>query len=240
VGPVPVNCVRHRDNWVGSVTRTIARVTPGVAGSSVSARNTDGYPTFDMVNPHDDGISLDTFVDWLADSGHPIRRIEDYDDWFTRFESALRAMPERKRRHSLLPLTHAFRQPATPVHGSAIPSQRFQQAVREAEIGGARETPRLSAARITKYMTDLRQQRSICALSPPAQQAALGERCALRDRPPPGDGTSERASPERRSAWPPVPSRIGTHPSPQHGRRKGLVKGGSRAAVVRSGVASSR
>ncbi|WP_461079460.1 SDR family oxidoreductase [Streptomyces deserti] len=38
------------------------------------------YRTFSLVNPHDDGISLDTFVDWLADAGHRIERVDGYED----------------------------------------------------------------------------------------------------------------------------------------------------------------
>lgn len=127
------------------------------AVNTLGARSTEGYRTFNVVNPHDDGISLDTFVDWLSDAGHPIRRVEDFDDWYTRFEIALRTLPESQRRHSLLPLMHAFRQPDAPVRGSLILSQRFQQAVREAEIGGAKDIPHLSAELITKYTTDLRR-----------------------------------------------------------------------------------
>jgi fatty acid CoA ligase FadD9 len=46
-------------------------------------------------NPHDDGISLDTFVDWLVDAGHEIQRIGDYNEWLTRFETTLKALPEK-------------------------------------------------------------------------------------------------------------------------------------------------
>lgn len=43
------------------------------------------------MNPHDDGVSLDVFVDWVIDAGHVIHRIDDYDNWLGRFETALRA-----------------------------------------------------------------------------------------------------------------------------------------------------
>jgi fatty acid CoA ligase FadD9 len=48
---------------------------------------TDGFRCFDVENPHDDGISLDTFVDWLIDAGHKIQRIGDHNEWITRFET---------------------------------------------------------------------------------------------------------------------------------------------------------
>ncbi|MFG1998373.1 carboxylic acid reductase [Spirillospora sp. NPDC048911] len=126
------------------------------AVNTLSVRNTDRYRTYNVVNPHDDGISLDTFVDWLTDAGHPIHRIDSYDDWFTRFETALRALPEAQRSHSLLPLLHAYRHPDDPMNGSPIPSDRFARAVREAGIGADNDIPHLSAALIVKYVTDLR------------------------------------------------------------------------------------
>ncbi|WP_371098130.1 hypothetical protein [Streptomyces sanglieri] len=110
-----------------------------------------------MLNPHDDGISLDTFVDWLIEAGHPIRRIDGYDEWLTRITAALRALPERQRRHSLLPLLHAFEQPGEAVPGSAIPADRFHAAVHAAKVGPGQDIPHLSAALIAKYVTDLRR-----------------------------------------------------------------------------------
>ncbi|AXG83083.1 carboxylic acid reductase [Streptomyces paludis] len=125
--------------------------------TSLGARATTGHRTFNVVNPHDDGISLDTFVDWLIEAGHPVRRIDGYDAWLTRFTVALRALPERQRRLSLLPLLHAFARPEEEVSGSALPAERFRAAVRARETGSGEDIPRLSAALIRKYVTDLRQ-----------------------------------------------------------------------------------
>lgn len=111
-----------------------------------------GYRTFNAVNPHDDGISLDTVVDWLADAGIAVHRVEDYQEWRARFEAALQALPEKQRQHSLLPLMRAWREPVTPMAGSAIPSARFRAAVRAAGIG---DIPHLSRPLIEKYVTDL-------------------------------------------------------------------------------------
>ncbi|WP_063014742.1 carboxylic acid reductase [Nocardia kruczakiae] len=114
-----------------------------------------GFETFDVLNPHDDGIGLDTFVDWLVDDGHRITRIADYADWLARFETALRALPERQRRHSVLPLLHAFRRPAPAVAGSALPAERFRAAVRAAGTGPDGDIPHLSRELIGKYVRDL-------------------------------------------------------------------------------------
>ncbi|MFJ2867949.1 carboxylic acid reductase [Kitasatospora sp. NPDC087314] len=126
------------------------------AVATLGAQATGGYRTFNALNPHDDGVSLDTFVDWLVEAGHPIRRIDDYDDWLARITTALRALPEKQRRDSLLPLLPAFAQPEEGVPGSAVPAARFHAAVRAAKVGPDQDVPHLSAALIGKYVTDLR------------------------------------------------------------------------------------
>ncbi|MFE9611056.1 carboxylic acid reductase [Streptomyces sp. NPDC006012] len=116
-----------------------------------------GYRTFSLVNPHDDGVSLDTFVDWLAEDGHRVERIEDHRDWLIRLEAALRALPEAQRQHSVLPLLHGFQEPEPPVPGSVVPSARFRAAVQETGIGALRDIPHLSASLVRKYAADLRR-----------------------------------------------------------------------------------
>ncbi|MFH8582824.1 carboxylic acid reductase [Streptomyces celluloflavus] len=118
----------------------------------------EGYRTFNVVNPHEDGISLDTFVDWLVAAGHPLARIHDYDEWLHRFETALRGLPDGRRQHSLLPLLHAFARPQEPLPGSALPADRFRAAVRAAAFNEENDIPRLSRDLITKYVTDLRAE----------------------------------------------------------------------------------
>ena len=126
--------------------------------ASVAALGTAaaGYRTFNVVNPHDDGVSLDTVVDWLADSGVAVRRIQDHQEWRERFEAALRALPEAQRPHSILPLIHAWREPVTPRTTSALPAGRFREAVRAAGLGAEQDIPHLSRPLIDKYVADLR------------------------------------------------------------------------------------
>ncbi|WP_336082642.1 carboxylic acid reductase [Nocardia sp. SSK8] len=125
------------------------------AVTALGAAATSGYRTYDVLNPHDDDISLDTFVDWLIAAGHPIARIPDYDAWLTRFETALRALPESQRKHTVLPLLHAYRRPGTPLAGSALPADGFRAAVRAAGIADMPDIPHLDAALIAKYVRDL-------------------------------------------------------------------------------------
>ncbi|MFC4592001.1 carboxylic acid reductase [Sphaerisporangium corydalis] len=129
----------HYDGLPGDfVAASVAALGAGAAG----------YRTFNVVNPHDDGISLDTVVDWLTGSGITLRRVEDHQEWCERFEAALRELPEKRRRHSLLPLMRAWREPLTPRAGSAFSAGRFQEAVRD--------IPHLSRTLIEKYVSDLR------------------------------------------------------------------------------------
>lgn len=118
-----------------------------------------GYRSFDVMNPHDDGVSLDVFVDWIRESGYNIERIDDYGEWFDRFETALRGLPDEQRRASLLPLLDSYREPEAPLRGAAAPTDVFRDAVRAAEIGADGDIPRLSAMLVDKYVTDLRQLR---------------------------------------------------------------------------------
>jgi fatty acid CoA ligase FadD9 len=115
-----------------------------------------GFRSFDVMNPHDDGVSLDVFVDGLIEAGHAIARIDDYDEWFRRFETALRGLPEPQRQQSVQPLLHAYRRPEAPVRGSLAPAEVFQSAVRAAKIGVDEDIPHLSMDFIGKYVADLR------------------------------------------------------------------------------------
>lgn len=122
---------------------------------TLGAQGTAGFRSYDVANPYDDGISLDTFVDWFGDAGQPIHRIDDYDTWLARFETALRALPENRRQHSVLALLDAYRKPLQPLRGAPAPTQEFHSAVRAAKIGHENDIPHLSAELIGKYVADL-------------------------------------------------------------------------------------
>ncbi|MGC2654281.1 MAG: carboxylic acid reductase [Mycobacterium sp.] len=119
--------------------------------------DSSGYRTYNVLNTHDDGISLDTFVDWLVAGGHQIERIDDYDQWLSRFEAAMRSLPDNERKNSLLPLLSAFAKPAVPLPGSQMPAEKFRAAVRSAGIGDSKDVPHLTEALIDKYVSDLQQ-----------------------------------------------------------------------------------
>ncbi|WP_099024251.1 carboxylic acid reductase [Mycolicibacterium palauense] len=141
---------RQRAHYDGLPVEFIAE-----AISTLGERVQSGFETYHVMNPHDDGIGLDEFVDWLVADGYGIARIDDYTEWLTRFETALRALPELQRQASLLPLLHNYRRPEHPVNGAMAPTDRFRAAVQDAKIGPEKDIPHVTRAIIGKYATDL-------------------------------------------------------------------------------------
>ncbi|MFE3058280.1 carboxylic acid reductase [Nocardia sp. NPDC059239] len=127
------------------------------AVDTLGIQHRDGYRTYHLINPHDDSISLDTFVDWLIDAGYDIKRVDDYGDWLARFETAIKALPEKQRRHSLLPLLHSYEKPQNPVNGGVAPAEKFRLAVSETGVGDRHDIPQISPGLIVKYINDLNQ-----------------------------------------------------------------------------------
>ena len=130
------------------------RVSGGLERSD-SGDVTEGFETYHVMNPYDDGIGMDEFVDWLVEAGYSIRRVDGYGDWLQRFETTLRSLPEKQRNASLLPLLHNYQSPEHPINGSIAPTDRFRAAVQDAKIGPDKDIPHVSAPVIVKYVTDL-------------------------------------------------------------------------------------
>jgi fatty acid CoA ligase FadD9 len=141
---------RQRAHYDGLPVEFIAE-----AISTLGVHVQSGFETYHVMNPHDDGIGMDEFVDWLIEAGYSIRRVDGYGDWLARFETTLRALPEKQRNASLLPLLHNYRSPDRPINGSTAPTDRFRAAVQDAKIGPDKDIPHISAPVIVKYITDL-------------------------------------------------------------------------------------
>jgi fatty acid CoA ligase FadD9 len=143
---------RQRAHYDGLPVEFIAE-----AISTLGAQGLDkgSFHTHHVMNPYDDGIGLDEYVDWLIDAGYSIQRVGDYATWLQRFETTLRSLPERQRQYSLLPLLHNYQRPEKPMRGSLAPTDRFRAAVQEAKIGPDKDIPHVSPPVIVKYITDL-------------------------------------------------------------------------------------
>jgi fatty acid CoA ligase FadD9 len=125
--------------------------------STLGAQAVENFETYHVMNPYDDGLGMDEFVDWLIEAGYQIERIADYGQWLQRFESTLRALPDKQRQASLLPLLHNYQKPERPMLGALAPTDRFREAVQEAKIGPDKDIPHVSAPVIVQYITNLKQ-----------------------------------------------------------------------------------
>ena len=123
---------------------------------ALGERATQGFQTYHVVNPHEDGISMDDFVDWIVEAGYPVQRVADYGDWLGRFETTLKALPDRERQQSFLPLLHQLREPMPASAGAHVASTRFHSAVRTIGVGAESDIPHLSRELIQKYVSDLK------------------------------------------------------------------------------------
>lgn len=143
------------------VAEAITTLGGGTVGQGESAHSPAGFETYHVMNPHDDGIGIDQYVDWLIQAGHPIERISDFGEWVARFEAGLLALPDRQRQGSVLQMLRILQQhgwdgkPPEPSTGPMAPADRFHAAVRQAKIGADHDIPQVSAPIIAKYATDL-------------------------------------------------------------------------------------
>ncbi|ORA09358.1 carboxylic acid reductase [Mycobacterium arosiense] len=144
---------RQRAHYDGLPVEFIAAAI-STLGTQITDSDT-GFQTYHVMNPYDDGIGLDEYVDWLVEAGYSIERIADYAEWLRRFETSLRALPDKQRQYSLLPLLHNYQKPEKPINGSMAPTDVFRAAVQEAKIGPDKDIPHVTAPVIVKYVTNL-------------------------------------------------------------------------------------
>ena len=144
---------RQRAHYGGLPVEFIATAISTLGTQILYSDN--GFQTYHVTNPHNDGIGLDEYVNWLIDAGYRIARAADYGDWLQRIETALRALPEKQRQASLLPLLHYYQKPQPPIPGSMAPADRFRDAVHEAKVGPDNDIPHVGQSIIVKYATDL-------------------------------------------------------------------------------------
>ncbi|MEU6701229.1 carboxylic acid reductase [Pseudonocardia sp. NPDC046786] len=115
----------------------------------------EGWRVFHVTDPDPGGASLDTVVDWLAESGAEITRVDDPQDWLRRFEIGLHTLDERVAAFSALPLLDALRAPGTGTPPAAPSTTRFVAAARAAGLDGTGEVPGVDRHLVRKYVTDL-------------------------------------------------------------------------------------
>jgi len=120
-----------------------------------------GFRTYNIVNVHeDDGISLDTIVDWIVSAGHELERIDDYADWIRTFGDRLRRLPDTVRQHSSVELLAPMQHPEK-VRPGRLNSDYFITELRQLPVGP--EVPHLSESFIHKCLDDMVALRLVSA-----------------------------------------------------------------------------
>ena len=131
--------------------------------TTLGAEAEEGFVTYHVMNPHDDGIGIDEYVDWLIEAGYPIERVEDFGEWVHRFHAGLAALPEKQRHNTVLQMLNILLhsdhdlQAPEPTLGSFAPTDGFRAAVQAAHIGHDGDIPHVTPDVITKYVTDMQQ-----------------------------------------------------------------------------------
>lgn len=138
---------RPRTNYDGLSVDFIAGATAAVGTNDVR-----GFHTYNMSCPYEDGISLDSFVDWLMEAGCDMKRIAPYEDWLARFETAMHALPQEQQQESMLAILGPYRQPMKPGTRPIFPTEHFRSATAAARM----EIPHLTETLIKKYVADLK------------------------------------------------------------------------------------
>lgn len=141
---------RQRDHFDGLSVDFIAE-----AITTLGVTMTESFSTYHVMNPHDDGIGLDVFIDWIEQAGYPVTRIARYQRWFDRLEVALSALPERLRRASLSPVLTLYDRPRSPMRSAMGPTERFRAAILDGALPGCEDIPHVTRELIAKYVADL-------------------------------------------------------------------------------------
>lgn len=120
--------------------------------TAIDAADAPGFNSYNLAMPQDHGVSFDDFVDWMIGAGCRIERIDRYDEWLARFETAMQSLPDEQRAEAMLHILDPYRRPQNPGTGMRLPADRFRAGV---EAAGLEARP-LSSALIEKYVADLR------------------------------------------------------------------------------------
>ena len=139
---------RSKAHYDGVPVNVVAAVVAGVGDDTASALR-----VFNVRNYHDDdGVSLDSFVDWIKSAGYTIQHVHKHKDWVTRFEQKLENLPDEQRQNSYLNIMDSVRVPWPPKM-VVQDSTQFKALVQGLPIG---DVPHLSEAYVHKCLDDMR------------------------------------------------------------------------------------
>lgn len=136
-------------HYDGLPVDVIAKVIIGISDC-----NYNDYHTFNTENyHHEDGISLDKFVDWIESAGHSIHRITDHREWLERIKDKLTNLPDHQRQQSMLDLLPAFSRPY-PTNLNTAGCDNFKELVHQ--LNNGKEVASLSEDFIHKCLADIK------------------------------------------------------------------------------------
>ncbi|MFT5571595.1 MAG: fatty acid CoA ligase FadD9 [Cryomorphaceae bacterium] len=140
---------RQQAHYDGTPVNVVAEV--------VTAMNKqfDGCNVYNITNFHSqDNCSLDTFVDWIEENGHPITRIDNHQEWFERFSDKLNTLPDVQKKQSALEILSAFKEPLAPIR-AGLGSEHYQALADKQSI----VIPHIDKQFIEKCLSDLRAKK---------------------------------------------------------------------------------
>ena len=153
---------RQRSHFDGLAVDFVAEAI-NTLGLQSARTGLPGFETYHVMNPHDDGIGIDEYVDWLIDAGYSIERSGDFHDWLPRFEAALQALPEQQRKNSVLQMLVLLRRSGVlqeqpePTRGGSGSTARFRAEVQSAGIGSEGDIPHVAPSTVVKYAIELQK-----------------------------------------------------------------------------------
>ncbi|HGJ5898872.1 thioester reductase domain-containing protein [Arsenophonus apicola] len=115
----------------------------------LSKNNDNQQLTFNMVNPQNDKVSLDTIIDWLINSGINIKKIDDYEEWYQQFKLAMQKLPNNLKQYSMLPVIRKLKQPEKITSNFWLLPNKFSSAV-------GNTIPAITPSLISKYISDFK------------------------------------------------------------------------------------
>jgi fatty acid CoA ligase FadD9 len=111
-----------------------------------------GSAVYHVVNPRwEEGVSLDTLVRWIGESGYAIRHVEEHARWYEAFVTELSALPPEVRARSPLPIVEQWARPLA--RGMRFDAARLRE--RLAALGAEAEMPALTRGYVEKVASDL-------------------------------------------------------------------------------------
>jgi fatty acid CoA ligase FadD9 len=118
-----------------------------IAAVALSAQ--DGYHTYNVVDAHGgDGVSLDTFVDWVERAGYPVTRVDDFTAWVRAFRARLEALPAGEQQRSALPGLKLWERPLP--RDLALDNRLLRE--RLGALGEPSEMPAIDEPAIRRYL----------------------------------------------------------------------------------------